>query len=306
MLARCAAETAALRVAAAQSPDAARVLLTASEGLPGLAGRLGGPHVRVTHDVITTQDRPLRLLDRLTCRWRGSVAVVCPTAAVRDVIASEHPGIPAVVRPFTLAEPGDRISEHERAVARCRYGIQPGQIVITMVGGWWPYKDIATVNTALAQLTGRPHVFVAGTPLDEDLLTRWRALLGRRLKVKHYALPNIELRAVYAVTDLLLVARKPGVATESGLVCDAARYGIPLVASGHDPRLRQQLDGQPWARTFIAGNPVDLARVLDAAIATPPARPDARAAARLGLLTPAQALCWFTELHRSLPSRSRR
>jgi len=222
LLARCAEEAATLCVTAARTPDAVRVLLSASEGLPGLAAGLGGRHIRITHDVITTADRPVRMLDRATRRWQHQVAVLCPTSAVRDAVAREHPQVPAVIRPFALAEPGDRLDHAERATARRRFGIEPGATAITLVGGWWPHKDVATIDTALHRLGRRAHVVVAGMPLDDTVLATWRTLLGSRLLVHHRALSEAELRTIYAATDLLLVARKPGVATESGLVFDAA------------------------------------------------------------------------------------
>ena len=300
LLSRCAAEAAALRIAA-ELPGAVPVLLTASEGLPGLAALLGGPHVRITHDVVTTQDRPLRLLDRLTRRGWDRLVVVCPTSGVREGVACEHPGIPTVVRSFALTVPGERITVAERATARDCWGIAETQKVITLVGGWWPYKDVATIDAALGRLTGHPVVLVAGTPLDEALLWRWRVLLGARLRVVHHALTERQLRTAYAATDLLLVARRPGTVTESGLVCDAARHGIPLVVSDHDKRLCRQLGDQRWLRVFTAGDPASLVRVLDDALACPPARPGADAVSLLGLSSPQDAVLAYAECFRALP-----
>lgn len=306
LLARCAAEAAALRVAADREPGAVPILLSASEGLPALTALWGGPHVRITHDVITTQDRALRLLDHATRRGRDRVAVVCPTQAVRTKVLREHPGISTLVQPFALTEAGERITDRERATARECFAIAADQTVITLVGGWWPHKDIATIDAALGQLTAQPHLLVAGEPLDQGVLARWAALLGRGLRVHHHALTGLQLRTIYAATDLLLVARHPGAGTESGLVCDAARHGLALVISDHDPQLCRALAGQPWLRSFTAGDPSSLASVLDAALAMPPIRPGPEAIGLLGLLTPDQALRAYTELHRGLPATGAR
>lgn len=302
LLARCAAEAAALRTAADHVRDAVPILLTASEALPGLAALLGGPHLRTIHDVITTQDRPLRLLDRATHRWCDRAVVVCPTHGVREALVSEHPGLAVVIRPFSLVDPADRLSEDERATARDRLNPGPGRRVVTLVGGWWSHKDITTIDAALGQLTSLPHLLVAGEPLDPGVLARWHSMLGERLCVRDHALTQPQLRDIYAATDLLLVARTPGTTTESGLVCDAARHGIPLVISDHDPQLCARLGSAPWLRTFTAADPASLARVLDTAIATPPDRPGPDAPSLLGLSTPRCALQAFTELHRGLSS----
>jgi hypothetical protein len=300
LLARCAAEAAALRTAADHARGAVPILLTASEALPGLTGLLGGPHLRIIHDVITTQDRSLRLLDRATRRWHDRAAVVCPTRAVCDALACEHPGLAVVIRPFGLLDHADRLSDGERVMARDRLNPGSGHRVVTLVGGWWAYKDIGTIDAALSQLTARPHLLVAGEPLDPGVLARWHTMLGDRLRVRHHSLTELQLREIYAATDLLLVARTPGTATESGLVCDAVRHGVPLVMSDHDPQLCARLGSAPWLRTFTAGDPASLARVLDAAIAAPPDRPDSDAPGLLGLSTPHHALQAFTDLHRSL------
>lgn len=306
LLARCATESAALRLACRER-GAVPILLTASEGLPGLAALLGGAHVRITHDVITTQDRPLQALDRLTCRSAARVAVVCPTPAVRDKIAREHPGIPTLARPFALAEATDRITEDERATARARLGIAPDQTVVTLLGGWWPHKDIATVDAALHQLVSRPFLLVAGTPMDEEILARWRGLCGpEHLAVRHHALSEPQLREAFAATDLLLVARRAGTTTESGLVCAAARHGVALLVSDHDERLCHLLNGQRWVRIFTTGAPDDLASVIDQAIIVPPVRPGTDAAVLLGLSTPDDTIGAYIELHRSLPGTSAR
>lgn len=173
LLARCAAEAAALRTAADHARGAVPILLTASEALPGL---LGGPHLRIIHDVITTQDRPLRLLDRATRRWRDRVVVMCPTRGVRDALACEHPGLAVVIRPFGLLDHADRLSDGERVTARDRLNPGPGHRVVTLVGGWWAHKDIATVDAALGQLTARAPTRRRGT-----------ARSGRARQVEHDA-----------------------------------------------------------------------------------------------------------------------
>ncbi|MGI8307148.1 hypothetical protein [Saccharopolyspora hattusasensis] len=305
LLARALAEAAAVRVAH-REPGAVPVVLTASEGLPGLAALLGGPHVRIVHDVITTADRPLRLLARATRRHADRVVTLCPTHGIRAKLAAEHPGLPVVVRPFALHEHRDRLTDDERTEARHALGLDDQQTVVTLVGGWWPHKDLDIIEHALRELSSAPVVLVAGSPLEENRLARWKTMLGPRLHVRHQAFDEIALRKIYAVTDLLLVARRPGVVTESGLVCDALRYGVPLAVSDHDPDLTGRLTRlgiPPWLHVFPADDPTDLARAITAAVTARPPRPGPATPALLGLATPDETLDYYTLLLGSLTTQ---
>lgn len=101
---------------------------------------------------------------------------------------------------------------------------------------------------------------------------------------------------MYAASDAALVARRPGVAKESGLVVDAVRLGVPLIVSDHDPALTKALAGHDWARLFPTGDGTALADVLRDLAWSPLPPPAESAAAGLGVPTAAEQTAFLTEL----------
>ncbi|MEV5442700.1 glycosyltransferase [Streptomyces sp. NPDC052644] len=284
LLARCLTEGAALRAARRLEPGAdAVVILTASEALHGAAALLGGqPHLRFVHEAVTTEDAAVRLLGRLARRGEGRVIAVYPTQAVADQFAAAFPELPAVVGGFAVDD-GRRLSAAEREGGRAAFDIPAAEAVVCLVGGWWPYKDIAVIDAALARLKEPMHLMVTGSPLDETVLKRWRDLPGLRVHTVPGPVSEAVLRLVYAAADAALVTRRPGTGKESGLVMDAARLGVPLIVSNHDPALTARLHGQPWALTFPAGDPDALADALHTVIRQPPPLPGPDAPGLLGM-----------------------
>ncbi|MFJ4648210.1 hypothetical protein ACIP6Q_32430 [Streptomyces bobili] len=297
LLARCLTEAACVRSGhRLTAGTAAVVVLSASEALHGVVGLLGGRHVRFVHEVVTTQDAPLRVLDRLARRGERRVLVLAPTAAVRDDLTRRFPRLPLRVRAFAVADQDDRLTDTGRRQAREAFGIPAGEAAVCLVGGWWPYKDLDVVDTALARLDIPLHLLVVGVPLDDDRLRAWAALPQVRLHTRRGPVPETAVREVYAASDAALVTRRPGVAKESGLVVDAVRLGVPLIVSDHDPALTTSLAGHGWARRFPAGDGAALADVLrDLSRAALP-RPSAIAAADLGVPTAAEQAAFLTEL----------
>ncbi|OEU96263.1 glycosyltransferase [Streptomyces oceani] len=284
LIARCLTEASALRTARRQGADAEAVaILTASEALHGAAALLGGlPHLRFVHEAVTTEDAAVRLLDRLPRRGEKQVITVYPTQAVGQQFAGVFPELPAVVRAFAVDD-GRRLSDAECEGGRMAFDIPDDEAVVCLVGGWWPYKDIDVIDAALARLEEPLHLVVAGTPLDEAVLKRWRSLPHLRLHTVPGPIAEGVLRLVYAAADATLVARHPGVGKESGLVMDAARLGIPLIVSDHDPALTARLHGQPWAMTFPVGDPDALADALHTVTRQVPGRPGPDAPGLLGM-----------------------
>ncbi|MFF8293569.1 hypothetical protein ACF068_30790 [Streptomyces sp. NPDC016309] len=210
------------------------VILTASEALHGAAALLGGqPHRRFVHEAVTTEDTVVKLLGRLARRGEQQMIAVYPTQAVGDQFAAAFPHLPAVVRAFAVDD-GRRLTDAERDGGRTTFGIPAAEAAVCLVGGWWPYKDIDVIDAALARLKEPLHLVVAGDPLDEAVLERWRALPHLRLHTVPGPVAESVLRLVYGAADAALVARHPGVGKESGLVMDAARLGVPLIVSDHD------------------------------------------------------------------------
>ncbi|WP_406358493.1 hypothetical protein [Streptomyces sp. NBC_00658] len=258
LVARCLTEEACIRTGRRLGGRVTVVVLSASEALHGLAGLLSGPHTRIVHEVATTEDAMLRLLGRLARRGESRVRLLAPTDGVRDALTARFPELPVAVRPFAVADPGDRLADGERRQARHTFGIPAAETVVCLVGGWWPHKDIAVIDAALAQCDTSLHLLVAGAPLDDRVIARWRDLPHLRLQVVPGPSSEAQIRAVYAT----VVARRPGVGKESGLVIDAVRLGVPLLVSDHDRALTQALASQPWACLFPAGDPARLAAAL--------------------------------------------
>ncbi|MCS0634330.1 glycosyltransferase [Streptomyces sp. LP05-1] len=284
LLARCLTEGSALRAARRLEPDAdAVVILTASEALHGAAALLGGqPHLRFVHELVTTEDAVLRLLGRLARRGEGRVVAVYPTRAIADQFAAAFPELPAVVGSFAV-DGSRRLSAAEREGGRAAFDIPAAEAVVCLVGGWWPYKDITVIGTALTRLKEPLNLVVTGAPLDEAVLERWRALPRLRVHAIPGPVSETALRLVYAAADATLVSRHAGTGKESGLVMDAAGLGVPLIVSQHDGALTARLRDQPWALTFPAGDPAALADALHSVIRQPLPLPGPEAPELLGM-----------------------
>ncbi|MGW0916483.1 hypothetical protein ACWD1Z_32840 [Streptomyces sp. NPDC002784] len=304
LIARCLTEAAALRSARQLEPDAdAVVILTASEALHGAAALLGGqPHLRFVHETVTTEDAVVRLLSRLARRGEQRVIAIYPTQAVGSQLAAAFPHLPAVVRAFSVDD-GRRLTDAERGGGRTAFGIPCAQAAVCLVGGWWSYKDIDVIDAALPRLTEPLHLVVAGDPLDEAVLARWRALPTLRLHTVPGPVAENVLRLVYGAADAALVARRPAVGKESGLVMDAARLGVPLIVSDHDPVLTGRLHGQPWALTFTTGDPDNLAAALHAVIRQPPKPPGPEAPGLVGMRTAEEQADFLTRTFTSLTTK---
>jgi hypothetical protein len=202
LVARCLTEAAALRTARRLAPDAdAVVVLSASEALHGAAALLGGsPHLRFIHEAVTTEDTVVRRLGLLARHAEERVVAVYPTQAVQDQFTLAFPHLPAVVRTFAVDD-GRRLTDAERDGGRTAFGIPAGETAVCLVGGWWPHKDINTVDAALTQLTTPLHLIVTGDPLDDAVLTRWRALPHVRLHTVPGPVGEAVLRLVYGAAD---------------------------------------------------------------------------------------------------------
>ncbi len=312
-LARCLAEAAALR-AATRDTRAGRpvvVVLSASGALHGLAAALSGrAHIRVVHEVPTTEDRALRVIGRFASASLHRVRVVCPTEAVRARLAHLFPTLAVTVRPFALADAEPHLTTAERATARADFGLQPDDTALAIVGGWWPHKDIATVAAALARLTRPVCVLVAGHPVDPVLLRDLAAAVDGRVHAIPGAAPRWHVRRVYAAADAAIVARRPGVGKESGLIADCAVLGVPLLVSDHDPATTSLLGNRPWTRLFRTGDPDDLTAAITDLTLRPLPPPTSDAAAHLGLPTARATVAYWTDLATNLertetPCRSR-
>nr|WSZ99453.1 hypothetical protein OH820_30765 [Streptomyces sp. NBC_00857] len=306
LLARCLVEAAALRAARHRCPEAGGVvILSASEALHGAAALLGGlGHVRFVHEMVTAEDAPVRLLGRAARRGERRVTVLCPTTAVRDQVTARFPQLPCGVRVFAV-DYGLRLADREREGGREAFSIPVAEAVVCLVGGWWPHKDISVIDRALARLSEPLHLIVTGHPLDEAVLTRWQNLPHVRLHTEPGPLNEPVLRLVYAAADAALVARHPGVGKESGLVMDAARYGVPLIVSDHDPHLTAQLRDQLWARIFPAGDPASLAGVLEDLVRAPFDLPGPGAPKALDMWGAAEQAAFLTRTSRALNARGK-
>ncbi|MBO4207721.1 glycosyltransferase [Micromonospora echinofusca] len=299
VLARCLAEAAALRAGTrrVRTDRSVVVVLSANGALHGLTAALSGSaHIRVVHEVPTTEDRALRLIGRLASAHLNRVRVVCPTEAIRARLAYLFPRLPVGVRPFALSDAEPRLIDAERAAARADFGLQPDDTALALVGGWWPHKDIPTVAAAVARLTRPVCLLVAGHPVDPVVLRDLAAAVNGRVHALSGAAPRWHVRRLYAAADAAIVARRAGVGKESGLIADCAVLGVPLLVSDHDPATTDLLGNRPWVRLFRTADPDDLAAAITDLTLRPLPRPAPGEAAHLGLPTAAATLAFWTDL----------
>ncbi|MFM9446980.1 hypothetical protein [Streptomyces acidiscabies] len=301
LLSRCLTEAACVRTAHSAADGAAVVVLSASEALHSAAGLLGGPHLRFVHEVVTTEGLLVRTIGALTTSGGRRVLLLAPTRAVRDELVVRFPCLRIRTRPFALADPDERLTDTERQQARDAFGIPDVEPAVCLVGGWWPYKDISVVDAAFVQLACPLHVIVAGDPLNSRILRRWSSLPHVRLHT--VGVPD-SVRSVYAAADAAVVARRPGVGKESGLVVDAVRFGVPLLLSDHDPALTDRLSGQDWTRTFPAGDAGRLAALLHDLARTSLPRPAPDTASRIGVPSAAGQAAFLLRIASSLKGTS--
>ena len=147
---------------------------------------------------------------------------------------------------------------------------------------------------------------VCGVPVRPSELEPAVRRGGGRVVDLAGAVTESQLRRIYAASDGALVTRTPGWPEEIGTLFDAARYGVPLVMSDHDPDLSHRLADEPWIRLFRAGEPLGLARALERFAEDPPPRPDRHAAERMGLSSAPDAIVAFSRLAAAMPTRTRR
>jgi glycosyltransferase involved in cell wall biosynthesis len=284
LFARALGEAAAVRTARFYRNDGVIVILTSNDCLLGLSCYLGRhTHVRVLHKVHHRVGMLARAAERLCSGGRALAQAWCPTEAVAQDVRRRYPDVLPTVRTFAVVEPGERITDEERVAARRRFGLAAGDVVAVMVGGWQSHKDPLTALEGLARARTRLTVIVAGAPIDAD---RALALQTNSCRIRPIvgALDRRTLRAVYAAANFSVTSRVPGIATESGLVMDAARYGVPLVMSDNDPDLVRRLAGANWVAVFRAGDPSSVGSVVDA-VARSLRCPGEDAPERLGMLT---------------------
>lgn len=296
---RAAREALALRCARGQvRSSTAVILLSAGECLPCFVDALGGvSHVRIVHEVSVQNGLLFRSLDVAGRRLRRNAPGpihVAPTGGVARQLRARFPHLPLIVRPFAMAEPADYITEAERAEARRNLGIEEGVSVALLLGGWWPAKNMATVVEALGHVTAPLHIVIAGAPLDGHLLAQIPSDLVTTIVQRQVS--EDERRQLYAACDFTIVSRHPGVVKESGLLMDAAKYGVAAVVSDHEPTLCAQLHDRPWARLFKAGDPHDLSAALSEVAVTPLPRPHRAEASCLGMVTHREALTALVEI----------
>lgn len=309
MVSRCLVEAASLRTGTALVPGAPQVIMTASETLHFTAAAWGSaPHLRIVHEVFTTEDLLLRTLTAVHRGRRDDAGIICPTAGVAASVRRRFPGTAPDVMPYALTAPGDYLSQDERASARAALSAAPGSAqslpAAVFPGGWWPHKDPATVIEAFAKTSSGWRLLIAGHPLDQALLGQLAGCPRIRLEAEDRDLPQDEMRRLYAAADVAVISRRAAADKESGILMDAVRHGVPVIVSDSDPGLTTILRDRPWARIFRAGDSAGLAAVLDEAASGIPQRPAPEdAAAWLGLPTPEQALTRFTSLHTALITR---
>lgn len=268
------------------------VVTTASEALAGMVGLLSGSsHVRVVHDVYSWHSPLIKLLRRVCHHGLSRVRIVCATEGIRRELVIREPTAVIQVRTFALAgRPGQAGSAP--VMRRLR--------VVGLFGAWYRWKDANTIVAGIRlclQFSTHIQFIIAGSQLPgvDALLAD---IPPGTVRVVERALEEEELRALYAECDAVVVCRKPGTVLESGLVMDAARYGVHLVCSDHDPALTNLVRAEKWVSLFTAGDPAALAGALGrlASMLVVPL-PDEGAEGRLGMESAEAALDFYADLN---------
>lgn len=300
-------EVVSLWVARRVAPaDARVVLLTGSSSYIGLSVALSRcRHIRVVHDVQKPVGRFAAKVALLGFGVAKRVSLVCPTAGVADALSGLWRGS-IHVRPFALRDRRLYINPKERAAGRRRRGIEAGDFVVAVVGGWWPAKDVATILSALTLVGPGVRAIVAGYPIDSSRLRSVALHLQGRLVVVEQPLSRDDLRGIYAVADACVVSRHPGIVKESGLFFDGLRYGVHIVVSDHDPSVSAQIEGFDYVSLFRACDSADLANTIDRLHRCGVARPGPTAAEEFGLLSADEALDEYSSSVHSAASRPHR
>jgi len=296
-LSRALLEADNLRRAAAVEPRSFVVMPTAGECLAGFSAWLGRTaHIRVIHEVYAWNSPLFRALEWICRRGLRYMVVVCPTDSVRRRFVRRSPGATTVVRSFGLAVDADLATATYAAVE----GRGERPLTVAVIGQWHRSKDVGTMVEGIvtAGRAARIRFVVAGSHLPG-----WEALTlaGEAVTVTERALTQAELVAVYRDCDALLVCRRPGTATESGLVLDAARFGLHLILSDHDPDLSRHLRDEDWVSIYRAGDPTALAQLLKDVAGRERPRPAPSAQAKLGMHTADETLDFYDHTWRHLP-----
>ena len=283
--------------AAGLTADGTIVILTASDALVSYSSRLANrAHIRVIHAVDHPEGSILRLLDSLSTNYIKQATICCPTAAVgMDVVRRYHHVAP-YVQPFQVVEPDQRISDDEQRRARLHFDLASEDLVAVMIGGWQPYKDPITALAGLSMSKKNIVVIVAGYPIDAERAVSYQHERCRIIAKAGPVSPS-DVRRLYAAASFSVVSRVRGEVRESGLVMDAAKFGVPLILSDNNPELVDRLHDASWARFFTAGDPASLADLLSTLDSvTPLPRPPETAPQSLGMLTPSNMVERFRNL----------
>lgn len=156
---------------------------------------------------------------------------------------------------------------HERAVARSRYGLKPGEFAVAFVGSLTPNKRAETLVEALADLTQRSHdvvALIAGKgPEEPTVRDRASSLgVGNRVRMLGYQ----DARSVlWAADALVLPSRSEG---SPLAVVEAMLCGLVVVSTAAGGA-SQQLDPGRTGLVFEFGDHAGLSDAIERLIEEP-------------------------------------
>jgi beta-1,4-mannosyltransferase len=198
--------------------------------------------------------------------------------AVADQFTIPASKVLHVPHPHYIGSYADTLTREQ---ARFDIGVEPDQIVYSMLGAIKPYKGLEDLLDAFdvlaAREPGRRCLVVAGLPdadgSVDDLLVRCESHPDVRLRAER--VPDVDMQRYLKAADIAVLPYRRSL--NSGVLLLSMSFGVPVVVP--DLGSTSEIVDDRFARTFDPSRPGDLLRALeeaDALVTTASARTDAR------------------------------
>ncbi len=169
---------------------------------------------------------------------------------------------PVELPPLTRTDAGPYVRE--------RLGLAPGDKLLLAFGTVRHDKGVDLAIGALGTLPDNYHLLIAGPPTQwqEADIIRLAAQHGvaRRVHTELEFIPDDEVGAYFAASDVVLIPYRKSFAGQSGPLTIAAALGLPLAVADVGV-LRETVETYQLGELFEAENVPDMARAIKAAAA---------------------------------------
>ena len=221
--------------------------------------------------------------------------------AVADQFTIPASKVLHVPHPHYIGSYADTLTREQ---ARFDIGVEPDQIVYSMLGAIKPYKGLEDLLDAFdvlaAREPGRRRLVVAGLPdadgSVDDLLVRCESHPDVHLRAER--VPDVDMQRYLKAADVAVMPYRRSL--NSGVLLLSMSFGVPVVVP--DLGSTTEIVESRFARTFDPAREGDLLRALEEAdelVANPAARIDAQAKA-LEFDPTALSTTFFTQVRNRL------